>query len=191
MNVGIPDRFRVEILANSGNLIFASGMDTTFAHKILCSTNFGESWFSISKGLNIEPMDWIHSLLIQDHYLFVAASGIWRYDFSSLVDVEEKPISTSSFSLYQNYPNPFNPSTKIKYTVPCVGARCIVPVQLKVYDVLGNEIATLVNEYKPAGSYEVEFMSNSSKVENLPSGVYFYQLTEGSFIQTKKMLLLK
>ena len=92
------------------------------------------------------------------------------------------------FSLSQNYPNPFNPSTKIKYSIPNVtlseveGSR----VQLKVYDVLGNEVATLVNEYRNAGSYEVNFNASS-----LSSGIYFYRLQAGSFIQTKKMLLIK
>jgi len=64
-------------------------------------------------------------------------------------------------------------------------------VTLKVYDVLGNEIATLVNESKTPGSYEVEFNSHSSEVRNLPSGIYFYQLKAGSFVETKKMVLLK
>ena len=94
----------------------------------------------------------------------------------------------TEFSLNQNYPNPFNPSTKIKYTIPNVtlsgveGSR----VQLKIYDVLGNEVATLVDEYRVAGSYEVEFNAN-----NLSSGIYFYKLTSGSFTETKKMILLR
>lgn len=79
------------------------------------------------------------------------------------------------------YPNPFNPSTKIIWQAP-VGCW----QTLKIYDVLGNEIATLVDEYKPAGSYEVEFNASS-----LPSGVYFYQLRTDSFVETKKMILLK
>ena len=92
----------------------------------------------------------------------------------------------AKFSLEQNFPNPFNPSTKIKYSIPSVGTRLALSVQLKVYDVLGNEVAILVNEYKPAGNYEIEF--NASK---LSSGVYFYQLKAGSFVETKKMLILK
>ncbi|MCW8961279.1 MAG: T9SS type A sorting domain-containing protein, partial [Ignavibacteriaceae bacterium] len=95
---------------------------------------------------------------------------------------------------YQNYPNPFNPSTKIKYTVPSVTlrqAQSDIVVTLKVYDILGREIATLVNEEKPAGEYEVEFNSHSGEVRNLPSGIYFYQLQAGDFISTKKMILLK
>jgi len=97
----------------------------------------------------------------------------------------------SDFSLSQNYPNPFNPSTKIKFVIPSAnsplpgGARGGF-VTLKVYSILGREIATLVNEEKPEGEYEVEF--NGS---NLPSGIYFYQLKAGGFVQTKKMILLK
>ncbi len=99
-----------------------------------------------------------------------------------LVSVDETgPVLPTKFSLSQNYPNPFNPSTKIKYAV---SSRQFVT--LKVYDVLGNEIATLVNEEKPAGSYEVEFIA-----KDFPSGVYFYQLKAGTFMQTKKMILLR
>ena len=99
-------------------------------------------------------------------------------------NVAEIPIR---FNLYQCYPNPFNPSTKIKYSIPSsVETHGDASVQLKVYDVLGREVAILVNEEKKPGEYEVEF--NAS---NLPSGVYFYQLKAGEFIQTKKMVLLK
>jgi len=83
--------------------------------------------------------------------------------------------------LTQNYPNPFNPSTKIKYQIPELSF-----VTIKVYDVLGKEVTTLINEEKPAGSYEVEFDAS-----RLPSGVYFYRLQAGSFIETKKMILLR
>ena len=89
------------------------------------------------------------------------------------------------FLLGQNYPNPFNPRTSIQYAI---GSRQFVT--LKVYDVLGNEIATLVNEEKPAGEYEVEFDA-SSGIRNLVSGIFFYQLKAGDIFQTKKMVLLK
>ena len=96
------------------------------------------------------------------------------------------------FELYQNYPNPFNPSTKIKFTIPNViasGAKQSQLVTLKVYDVLGNEIATLVNEEKPAGNYEVEFNATG-----LPSGIYFYQLKAEKFtnsIEANELLQMK
>jgi hypothetical protein len=100
------------------------------------------------------------------------------------VEDEENPIATT-FKLEQNYPNPFNPITVISYQLPVTSN-----VTLKVYDVLGNEIGTLVNEEKPAGEYEVEFNATSGS-RNLVSGIYFYQLKAGSFIQTKKMLMIK
>jgi hypothetical protein len=83
----------------------------------------------------------------------------------------------------QNYPNPFNPTTTIKYSIPELSF-----VTLKVYDVLGNEIANLVNEEKPTGSYDAEFTMNNLQ---LSSGFYFYRLQAGSFVETKKMILLK
>jgi hypothetical protein len=95
----------------------------------------------------------------------------------------------STFELYQNYPNPFNPITTISWKSP-VGSW----QTLKIYDVLGNEVATLVNEYKPAGSYEVEFSARGGQAvdsHQLASGVYFYQLRSNDFTETKKLMLLK
>jgi hypothetical protein len=101
-------------------------------------------------------------------------------------NVEEESSLVKEFSLEQNYPNPFNPSTKIRYSIPINVKGQTSNVILKVYDVLGNEVAILVDEYKPAGSYEVEFSA-----DGLTSGIYFYKLTSGNFSQTKKMLLMK
>ncbi|MBK7497586.1 MAG: T9SS type A sorting domain-containing protein [Ignavibacteriales bacterium] len=99
-----------------------------------------------------------------------------------ITDVEENYNSIpEKFFLSQNYPNPFNPSTKISWQSPVSSHQT-----LKIYDVLGNEVATLVNEYRNAGSYEIDF--NASK---LSSGIYFYRLSAGSFVQTKKMILIK
>lgn len=101
------------------------------------------------------------------------------FKYSETVEVRiSVPVE---FSLEQNFPNPFNPSTKIKYSIPQSSN-----VELKVYDVLGNEIETLVNEEKQTGTYEIAYYA-----DNLPSGVYFYQLMAGSYIETKKMLLIK
>ena len=104
----------------------------------------------------------------------------------------EIDIEVTEFKLFQNYPNPFNPTTKIKYSIPSsaiylpTSREINLNITLKVYDVLGNEVANLVNEYKPAGSYEVDFNASS-----LSSGIYFYQLKSGNFLETKKMTLLK
>jgi hypothetical protein len=112
------------------------------------------------------------------------------FTYSNIVEVEV--VSPNVFTLEQNYPNPFNPTTIIKFTIPPVETtRRVVFTTLKVYDILGNEIATLANEEKPAGSYEVEFNIYSDVGQNLVSGVYFYQLNAGQFIETKKMVLIK
>jgi hypothetical protein len=92
----------------------------------------------------------------------------------------------TEYVLNNNYPNPFNPTTTIKYQIPEQSF-----VTLKIYDALGNEITTLVDEEKPAGTYEVEFSVGQNSILSLSSGIYFYQLRTGEFIQTKKMVLLK
>jgi hypothetical protein len=89
----------------------------------------------------------------------------------------------------QNYPNPFNPNTTIEFWISDFGF-----VSLKVYDILGNEVATLVNEEKPAGRYEIEFNVTQSTLADRPeiaSGVYFYRLQAGNYIETKKMVLIR
>jgi hypothetical protein len=96
------------------------------------------------------------------------------------IDISQED-NVKEFNLSQNYPNPFNPYTTIKYSIPRQGL-----VNIKIYDILGNEVATLVNEEKVAGNYEVKF--DASK---LSSGTYFYRTQVGDFIQNKKMLLLK
>ncbi|MCW9098402.1 MAG: M14 family zinc carboxypeptidase [Ignavibacteriaceae bacterium] len=111
------------------------------------------------------------------------------FKYSNIIEIEIS--SPSEFSLEQNYPNPFNPTTKIKFIIPASGNPFLGRargglVTLKVYDILGNEIATLVNEEKLAGTYEVDF--NGTQI---PTGVYFYKLQAGNFVQIKKMVLLR
>jgi len=119
----------------------------------------------------------------------------WILKESTLTtDIPNETIP-EKYILYQNYPNPFNPSTKIKYVIPDVGAyrsaQGGTPVQLKIYDILGNEVATLVNEVKEAGIYEVDFPNSLEVNSTLPSGIYFYQLRSGNFTSTMQMLLMK
>jgi hypothetical protein len=109
----------------------------------------------------------------------------YTYSAESLLDINDSPVADHSFILYQNYPNPFNPATRISFSIPSAGFT-----SLKVYDLLGKEIAVLVNEYKQAGFYEINFNA-ASAAGGLPSGMYFYQLRFGSFVQTKKMVVLK
>jgi hypothetical protein len=104
--------------------------------------------------------------------------GSFTYSNEIGVEVDFTP---KEFVLYQNYPNPFNPNTVISYQIPVANI-----VTLKIYDILGNEIATLINEEKQPGVYEVEFNAT-----NFPSGIYFYRLQAGPFVEAKKMILLK
>jgi hypothetical protein len=115
-------------------------------------------------------------------YLTDATFPVWFVIGSRVTDVQDKNIVTpQTISLGQNYPNPFNPATRIVYKL-----NKEEKVTLKIFNVLGEEITTLVNKVESAGNYDVTF--NAS---NLPSGIYLYRMQAGSFIQTKKMILLK
>ena len=107
--------------------------------------------------------------------------SVIKYSQNMPTEAEQISGFPEKFNLEQNYPNPFNPSTKIKYSIPQTSH-----VQIKIFDVLGNEIETLVKEEKPIGNYELDW-----DAIGLPSGIYFYRLQAGSFIDTKKMILLK
>ena len=105
------------------------------------------------------------------------------YDNDFVTDVDENnSILPTEFSLTQNYPNPFNPSTTINYSLPRTEK-----VVLKIFNALGEEVQTLINEYQEAGTHSKLYIVNST----LPSGVYFYRLQAGDFVQTKKMVLIK
>jgi hypothetical protein len=103
------------------------------------------------------------------------------YKINLITDINVIENNLSEFKLFQNYPNPFNPSTKIKFSISEPNF-----IQIKVFDVLGKEIKTIVNDFKKTGSYEIDFDAS-----NLPSGVYFYRIITGKFSETKKMLLLR
>lgn len=101
--------------------------------------------------------------------------------YGSFTDVESEKTMPEQYTLYQSYPNPFNPTATISFELPTSGN-----VSLKVFNTLGEEVETLINDFKSAGKYSVQF--NGSR---LASGVYFYRLQAGDFVQTRKMLLLK
>src|SRR5574338_686111 len=109
-----------------------------------------------------------------------------QLSFGQTTDVENSEQLPLSFNLEQNYPNPFNPNTKISWQSPVSGWQT-----LKVYDILGNEVATLVDEYRNAGNYEYNLnYVETLHATSLPSGVYFYQIRVDNFVETKKMILL-
>lgn len=172
-------------LAISGNNIFAGAY---FYTGIYHSTNRGQTWTQINQGFDTIPP--VFSFLITNNYIFAGTEGqfIWRRSLSEIIGIQN--ISTeipSLFSLSQNYPNPFNPSTKIRFDVIMDSRfRGNDKVVLKVYDVRGREVQTLVNERLQPGTYEATFDGNG-----LNSGVYFYKLMTNDYTETKRMILLK
>ncbi|RJQ64641.1 MAG: T9SS C-terminal target domain-containing protein [Stygiobacter sp.] len=115
--------------------------------------------------------------------------------FAKTTDIEKETELPTNFSLEQNYPNPFNPETTIRYQIAPLNlpkGETSVHVTLKVYDVLGREVATLVDEVKQPGKYVATFNSRHlERSRKMSSGVYFYILQAGEYISTKKMVLLK
>jgi len=155
---------------------------------ILHTTDGGENWFREGEGLSNEMLYGIWVVSPQEVYVTGNDRTILKYGL--LTGVEQQPTQPTEFMLEQNYPNPFNPSTIIRFEIPQDASGKTREVSLKVYDVLGNEIATLVDEYKTAGYYEVEFQPTVDG-HQLTSGIYFYQLRAGDVLETKKMILMK
>jgi hypothetical protein len=120
--------------------------------------------------------------------LALAAKKYYDVNFADLpVSIDEKPlVMPSSYKLYQNYPNPFNPSTTIGYKVMNEGF-----ISIKIYDILGNEVKTLVNEIKSPGAYNVNWEGDNNLGEKLTSGVYFYHMQAGNYSSSKKMIIQK
>ena len=154
---------------------------------ILKSTDAGNTWQNITKNLNHAFVLFAKLNPNNTSQLFVGTGGggLWMNDNATGIDETTDAIPTH-FYISQNYPNPFNPSTIIEYSIPAVETRHTLYVQLRIYDILGREIMTLVNEQQKPGYYKINFDASS-----LTSGVYFYRLsTNSGFVQTKKMLLL-
>ena len=171
LNNGLTNLNIIQLILKPGIFIALTG------NGIFCSLDEGNYWtpFNLS-GLNAN----INSVYLDNNQTLYACTDNGIYVYTGILNVEDEVIPTK-FVLPQNYPNPFNPSTKISWQSP-VGSW----QTLKIYDILGNEVATLVNEYRSAGSYEIDF--NAS---HLASGIYYYQLRAGDYVETKKMILLK
>jgi hypothetical protein len=172
-------------LANTSVAAFAvAGTDLIAAtgNGVYVSTNDGTSW----KGLDsASTLGSVQALAIMDTNLFAgtAERGVWRRPLSQIATSVGTVASQlpSEYLLSQNYPNPFNPSTTITYELPKASQ-----VSLTVYDILGREVCVLVNEKKDAGVHEVKF-----DAAGLASGVYFYRMTAGTYVDTKKLLLIR
>jgi len=175
----LADKIVYSIAVHQVNIIAGTG-----GYGIYVSTNNGTTWEESDDGLPNSFTE-IHALAMSNTTLYAGTlfQGAWE---RPLTDYLTDVISTSdnlpqNFYLSQNYPNPFNPSTSIEFSIPQESF-----VELKVFDVLGNEVVNLINEEKDQGVYTVTFNASG-----LSSGIYFYTLRADGFVQTKKMLLLK
>jgi len=167
----------INTLAVNGNNIFA-GTDSA----IYLSTDFGETWLNKNLGFNTFP--YVLSFTFTGNYIFAGTglNSVWRRSLAEIIGIQNISTETpSKYSLSQNYPNPFNPTTVIRCQLSVVS-----DVSLKVYDIMGREVQTLVNERLQAGTYDVTFDGSG-----LNSGVYFYKLITNGFTDTKRMLLIK
>ena len=128
------------------------------------------------------------SLIVKDGKIYVAAgeNGVYIFSWGETGVSDKKTPIPTKLRLLQNYPNPFNPTTTISYSIPAFRGKQSLNVTLDVYNTLGEKVATLVNKAQAPGNYSVRFDAS-----NLPSGVYFYRLRAGSFLATKKMILMK
>lgn len=169
-------------MVNINNVLFALVYD----EGVYRSTNSGTNWLPVNDGLqNLRAK---HLILNNNNLFYFAESNIaadspvWKRPVSEVIGIE--PISSTipfEYILNQNYPNPFNPYTNIKFKIPKS-----TKVKLDIYDVVGREIETLVNENLRTGEYSVQW-----NAANYPSGVYFYEITAGDFTESKKMVLIK
>jgi hypothetical protein len=176
--IGIPSingKSVTGFLVNYPSMYFAGTSD----HGVFVSADRGLTWHSANNGLTDSS---VISLIVdqQDHLYAGTNKGLFM-GTGIMTRIDEKNKVPSTFSLNQNFPNPFNPTTVISYGLSVYGR-----VTLIVYDLLGREVKTLVNEVKRPGRYQVTVDGI-----DLPSGVYLYRLATGSYVETKKMILIK
>jgi hypothetical protein len=173
-NSGLSDP-NVTSFAVSGASVFAG----TTGGMVFLSTNGGANWVNMNGGSGLPR---INSLVVSGGFLFAGTSvGIWRRPLSEMITSVESSKAPLVFSLYQNYPNPFNPSTTLRFDL---AKRTYVT--LKICDLLGRAVAVLVEGSREPGHYELQWDASS-----VPSGIYFYRLQAGEYVETKKMIFLK
>lgn len=193
MQIGLSTQAVQALISYSTNIIAGTSAFPTGPAGVFVTTNNGTNWVNKSQGLQLYTITPdVNTLLIANNYIFAGTNllgSVFRRPLSEIIGIQligtEVP---TAFSLQQNYPNPFNPTTKIRFDVPAnsVGEAYMRQVQMQIYDMLGREVAVLVNEKLSPGTYEVDWNAGG-----YPSGVYFYSLSTSKFSKTKKMVLLK
>ncbi len=177
---------QITIHDNSMSVIVVGNFDVVNQNSTPFSTSGSGTWYDYFTGSPISVNSSTTLNLAPGEFHIYTTVQLPVPDTTVVTGINDKPTNEiTSYSLYQNYPNPFNPSTIINYQLPKSSF-----VSLKVYDILGREIQTLVNKMQTAGHYTVSFSSNT-KGYQLPSGVYLYRLQAGNYVETKKMILMK
>lgn len=176
---GLPSHRKINALSiNSSGHIFV-GIDSSGVFR---STDNGESWIPVNTGLTSTTSLIVRALAINsDRYIFASTRGGVFRSMQPTTAVKTATAFPLTFELAQNYPNPFNPSTTIEYVLPR-----LTQVELKVYDILGHDVRTLVSDRQSAGKHRVLF-----DAKDIPAGLYFYRIKAGELVQTKKLILLK
>lgn len=176
VNTGLGDVHVISLITSSTS-IFAGTWDGVYL-----STNAGAEWNQVDSGLGNTS---IRSLAANGKYLYASteSSGVWRRLLSEMIttSIKSEAALPGNFYLFQNYPNPFNPTTIIRYSLPLASI-----VTLRVYDILGRDIKTLSLERQGEGIHSVSFSA-----DDLSSGIYFYRLSAGNFVSTKKLIVIK
>ena len=176
---GLPEDSNVRCLAASSTTLYAG----TGAGGVFVSYDYGAHWNPTDGGLAGAP---VYALFPYGSYLYAGmnAGGVWKCLQSEITDVES--AGTPTIALLQNYPNPFNPATTIRFDVPSA-----MHVKLSIYDVNGGQIVTLVDQHMAEGCKEITWTAKDNRGRAVSSGIYFYRLVAGDFVQTKKMVILR
>jgi hypothetical protein len=176
---------RVELTWKTATEVNNSGFEV---QRSADGKNFAKIAFVGGHGSTTKPNAYSYSDKVQNagnyYYRLKQIDYDGSFKYSNVIQISA--MIPKSYNLSQNYPNPFNPTTIISYNLPKTGN-----VVLKVYDILGNEVATLINREQPAGTYKITFNALNADHKNLSSGIYFYKLQSGNYSAIKKMLLLK
>lgn len=179
--------YNIQSVACSGNYVFV-GIYRIPPVGIFISTNNGVNWYSKNQGFGFQ-IPTVKAFLITGNYVFAGTYGqsVWRRNLDEIIEVNQiSEIVPSVYSLQQNYPNPFNPTTNIRFQIK--DSRFVT---LKVFDVLGREVETLISDFLKAGIYETQFPGSHSTNNQITSGIYFYRIEAGDYRETMKMILMK